>query len=47
MSLSTAFHPRMDGKAKRTIKNIEDMLRTCIIELKGNKDKHFPLVEFS
>ena len=35
MKLSTAFHPQMDGQAKRMIQNLEDMLRAFIIDLKG------------
>ena len=29
------------------MQNLEDMLRACIIDLKGNWDKHLPLVEFA
>ncbi|XP_063938040.1 uncharacterized protein LOC135147916 [Daucus carota subsp. sativus] len=32
---------------KRTIQTIEDMLRVCAIDFKGNWDEHLPLVEFS
>ena len=47
VKLSTAFHPQMDGQAERTIQTLEDMLRACIIDFKGNWDKHLALVEFS
>ena len=47
MKLSTSFHPQTDGQAERTILTLEDMLRDCIIDFKGNWDKHFPLVEFA
>uniref|UniRef100_UPI00339976FD hypothetical protein n=1 Tax=Acinetobacter baumannii TaxID=470 RepID=UPI00339976FD len=47
IKLSTAFHPQMDGQAERTIQNLEDMLRACIIDFKGNWDKHWPLLDFS
>ena len=34
------------GQAKCTIQNLEDMLRACIIDFKGNWDKNLPLVKF-
>ena len=36
MKLSTAFHPQTDGQAERTIQTLEDMLRACVIDFKGN-----------
>ena len=36
VKLSTAFHPQVDGQAERTIKNLKDMLRACVIDFKGN-----------
>ncbi|WMV29938.1 hypothetical protein MTR67_023323 [Solanum verrucosum] len=36
-----------DGQAERTIQTLEDMLRACVIDFKGNWDDHLPLVEFS
>ena len=47
MKLSTAFHPQTDGQAERTIQTLENMFRACIIDFKGNRDKHLPLVEFA
>ena len=47
MKLSTTFHPQTDGQAERTIQTLEDMLRACIIDFKGNWDKHLPLVNFA
>ena len=38
------FHPQIDGQAERTIQTLEDMLRTCIIDFKGNWDKHLSFV---
>ncbi|WMV45442.1 hypothetical protein MTR67_038827 [Solanum verrucosum] len=47
VKLSTTFHPQMDGQAERTIQTLEDMLRACVIDFKGNWDNHLPLIEFS
>ena len=47
MNLSAAFHPQKDGQAERTIKTLEDMLRVCMIDFKGNSDDHLPLIEFA
>ncbi|WMV18820.1 hypothetical protein MTR67_012205 [Solanum verrucosum] len=47
VKLSTAFHPQTDGQAERTIQTLEDMLRACVIDFKGNWDYHLPLIEFS
>ena len=37
----------MDGQSEHTIQTLEDMHRACIIDFKGNWDKHLPLVELS
>ena len=47
VKLSTVVHHQTDDQAERTIKTLEDMLRHCIIDFKGNWDNHLPLVEFS
>ena len=47
MKLSTDFNPKMDGQAEHTIQTLEDILRYCIIDFKGNWDKRFPFVEFA
>ena len=47
LKMSTAYHPQTDGQSERTIQTIEDMLRTCALDFKGNWDDHLPLVEFS
>ena len=47
LRMSTAFHPQTDGQSQRTIQVLEDMLRACVLDLKGSWEEHFPLVEFS
>ena len=37
----------MDGQAERTIQTLEDLLRACIIDFKGNWDKYLHLMEFA
>lgn len=44
---NTAFDPQKDDLVERTTKTIEDMLRSCVINFKGNWDYHLPLVKFS
>nr|GEW17498.1 reverse transcriptase domain-containing protein [Tanacetum cinerariifolium] len=31
ISMSTTYHPEIDGQSKRTIQTLEDMLRACVI----------------
>ena len=45
--MSTAFHPQIKGQSKRTIQFLEDMLRACVLDLKGGSEERFPLVEFT
>ena len=47
VNLSTTFHPQSDGQAERTIQTLEDMLQACIIDFKGSRDGHLPLIEFA
>ena len=47
MKLSTAFNPQTDGQDECTIQNLKDILRACVVDLKGNCDDHQPLIEFS
>ena len=47
LSMSTAFHPQIDGQSEQTIQILEDMLRACVLDLKGSWEEHLPLVEFA
>ena len=47
LMMSTAFHTQTDGQPERTIEVLEDMLRACILDLKGCWEEHLPLVEFA
>ena len=47
LRISTDFHPQNDGQLERTIQVLEDILRACVLDLKGSWEEHLPLVEFS
>ncbi|GJY89807.1 putative reverse transcriptase domain-containing protein [Tanacetum coccineum] len=47
ISMSTAYHPETDGQSERTIQNLEDMLRACVIDFGKGWVKHLSLAEFS
>ena len=45
--LSTAFYFQTYGQVERTIQTLQDMLRECDIDFKGNWEDHLPFIEFS
>ncbi|KAL0302734.1 UNVERIFIED_CONTAM: Transposon Ty3-I Gag-Pol polyprotein [Sesamum angustifolium] len=47
LNFSTAFHPQTNRQSEETIQTLEDMMRACIMEFKGNWDDHLPLMEFA
>ncbi|WMV07885.1 hypothetical protein MTR67_001270 [Solanum verrucosum] len=47
VKLSITFHPQNNGKIKRTIQTLKDMLRACVTDFKGNLNDHLPLIEFA
>ncbi|WMV38199.1 hypothetical protein MTR67_031584 [Solanum verrucosum] len=47
VKLSTSFHPQTNEQAEHTIQTLEDLLRACVINFKGNWDDHLPLIEFA
>nr|GEZ06061.1 putative reverse transcriptase domain-containing protein [Tanacetum cinerariifolium] len=46
ISMSTAYHPEINGQSERTIQILEDMLRACVIDFGKGWVKHLPLYEF-
>jgi hypothetical protein len=47
LNFSTAYHPQTDGQSERTIRILEDMLRLCVLDFKGNWIQFLHLVEFA
>ncbi|GJY31524.1 putative reverse transcriptase domain-containing protein [Tanacetum coccineum] len=45
LDMSTAYHPQTDSQNERTIQNLEDMLRACVLDFGGSWDVHHPLAE--
>ena len=47
LMMSITFHPYTEGQSKMTIQMLENMLRECVLDLKGGWEEHLPLVEFA
>ena len=47
LNFSSTYHPQTDRLSERTIQTLEDMLRACGLEWKGNWDDQLPLMEFT
>ena len=47
LMMSTTFRPQMDSQSERTIQNLKDLLRACVLDLKGSWEEHLPLLEFA
>ena len=46
LNFSSAYHPQIDRQSERTIQTLENMLRACALEWRGNWDDYLPLMEF-
>nr|GEZ68969.1 putative reverse transcriptase domain-containing protein [Tanacetum cinerariifolium] len=46
LDMSTVYHLETDSQSERTIQTLEDMLRTCAIDVGKGWVNHLPLVEF-
>jgi hypothetical protein len=44
---SSAYHPQTDGQTERVNQILEDMLRACVMEYLGSRDKNLSWAEFS
>lgn len=42
----TVVHPQTDERDEHTIQNLEDILRACVLDFKGNWDNHLPPIDF-
>ena len=47
VNLITAFHSHMDGQTERTIHTLEDMIRSCVINLGVSWVDHLTFIEFA
>jgi len=47
LTMSSAYHPQIDGQLERTIQSLEDLLQTCILDHLGAWDEVLPLIEFT
>jgi len=47
LTMSSVYHPQIDGQSERTIQSLEDLLRTCVLDHLGTWDEVLPLIEFT
>ena len=47
LSLSSAFHPQIDGQIERVNQVMEDMLCVYVIDFENTWETHLPLIEFA
>jgi len=47
LTMSSTYHPQIDGQSERTIQSLEDFLQTCILDHLGAWDEVLPLIEFT
>ncbi|XP_073139126.1 uncharacterized protein [Henckelia pumila] len=47
MSLSTTYHPETDGQSESTIRTLEDMMRTSVMDSGLSWQDHLPMIEFA
>ena len=46
LNFSIAFHPQIDGRSKRVIQVLENMLWGCMLDFLESWDRYIPLIEF-
>jgi len=46
-TMSSAYHPQIDGQSERMIQSLEDLLWTCILDHLGAWDEVLSLIEFT
>ncbi|GJR70089.1 putative reverse transcriptase domain-containing protein [Tanacetum coccineum] len=47
LDMSTAYNPQIDSQSECMIQTLKDMLRACVLNIRGSWDVHLPLVELS
>jgi hypothetical protein len=47
LDFSTAYHPQSDGQTERVNKELEDLLRACVLTFDRNWESSLPYAKFS